>query len=247
MPLDLLTALGSTPCDLQTGLRRVSTIQPAALIWRHAVDSGVCTREAATILDSLTLLHRHGAVTGLYTCNKPLFDYHALGDAQPQVPNATPGRGAWALLEALLENAWPFGLISLAEWTGISQIPRFVCRVLEENSPILPHIDILSHDWPFTRPCPKLACQLAVNLYLKMPARGGETLVYGGAGNGVQDYPRSPASEAQALLITSQPGDIGILHSTSLHGVSAGGPGPRITMSCFLGQLSDAGPLLVWG
>ncbi|MFD9105845.1 2OG-Fe(II) oxygenase [Streptomyces virginiae] len=143
------------------------------------------------------------------------------------------------------------------ERARIADTPMFagVCRVFPEGSELLPHNDSLLRDAPGLPLGRELDGQLAANIYLRVPERGGELQLWDLRPDEAQlaDW-RAPASTygadrrlvpPPAREIPVAAGDLVIVDATRLHAVSRQERGTRIGLSCFLG-VRRGRPLVYW-
>jgi hypothetical protein len=152
-------------------------------------------------------------------------------------------------LRLMLEEVWQGG----AELEAIKGGKCFVgsCRVIDPGAKMLPHSDRMGR---MTESALDMKGQLAVNIYLQMPEKGGE----------VELWLKEPTPEQEkemavrdgldhdvlgepTLLVKPDVGDLVIFNSQLIHGVTPGEGGTqRVTMSCFIGYRGDDKPLTYW-
>ncbi|MEV7520954.1 2OG-Fe(II) oxygenase [Streptomyces sp. NPDC091371] len=162
-------------------------------------------------------------------------------------PYEPPLDRLWRMLDA------SYGL----ERARIAGMPMFagVCRVFPEGSELLPHNDSLMRDAPGLPLGGELDAQLAANIYLRVPERGGELQLWDLRPDEEQlagwRAPGSAYGADRALLpppgceIPVAVGDLVIVDATRLHAVSRQERGTRIGLSCFLG-VRHGRPLVYW-
>lgn len=128
-----------------------------------------------------------------------------------------------------------------------------LCRIIEPNKEVLPHQDILKWDTDNKNKFTDILTQLAVNIYLKIPEKGGELelwdlelsqkkyqlLAKGKYGIEYSLLPE-PTNIIKPLL-----GELILFNSQKIHSIRQGNTS-RITMSCFIGYKSDNNPLVYW-
>ncbi|WP_159049653.1 hypothetical protein [Streptomyces sp. NRRL WC-3618] len=162
-------------------------------------------------------------------------------------PYVSPLDALWQALDAL------YGL----ERAHIDDRPMFagVCRVFPEGSELLPHNDRLIRDAPGLGLGRELDAQLAANIYLRVPEKGGELQLWDLWPDEAQltawrasdsEYGTDRAlvpPPACVLPITA--GDLVLIDATKLHAVSRQERGARIGLSCFLG-VRRGRPLVCW-
>lgn len=130
-----------------------------------------------------------------------------------------------------------------------------ICRVFPEGSELLPHNDRLSRDAPGLPLGDELDAQLAANVYLQVPERGGELQLWDLRPDEAQLAAwRAPDSEygtdralvpPPACTLPVAAGDLVLMDATKLHAVSRQERGVRIGLSCFLG-VRRGRPLVCW-
>ena len=130
-----------------------------------------------------------------------------------------------------------------------------ICRVFPEGTELLPHNDSLSSDAPGLPLGAELVGQLAANIYLRVPHRGGELQLWdlrpsaeqlrawhaAGSEYGVD---RAQLPDPNVVLRPS-PGDLVLMDATRLHAVAKQIQGSRVGMSCFLG-IRRGHPMVCW-
>ncbi|MFD5985944.1 hypothetical protein [Streptomyces cyaneofuscatus] len=139
----------------------------------------------------------------------------------------------------------------------IAGVPMFagVCRVFPEGSELLPHNDSLLRDAPGMPLGRELDGQLAANIYLRVPERGGalqlwdlrpdeRQLARWRARDSAYGADRALVPEPRCELRVAA-GDLVIMDATRLHAVSRQERGIRVGLSCFLG-VRHGRPLLCW-
>ncbi|MFF3677122.1 hypothetical protein ACFYYS_24490 [Streptomyces sp. NPDC002120] len=162
-------------------------------------------------------------------------------------PYESPLDRLWKALDA------SYGL----ERARIAGTPMFagVCRVFPEGSELLPHNDSLLRDAPGLPLGRELEGQLAANIYLRVPDRGGELQLWDLRPDEAQlaqwrapessygaDRRLVPPPVCEVPVVT---GDLVIVDATRLHAVSRQERGTRIGLSCFLG-VRRGRPLVYW-
>ncbi|GAA2661336.1 hypothetical protein [Streptomyces vastus] len=162
-------------------------------------------------------------------------------------PSPSPLDVLWRDLDAF------YGL----ERARIDDRPMFagVCRVFPEGSELLPHNDRLSRDAPGLPLGRELDAQLAANIYLQVPERGGELQLWDLRPDEAQLAAWS-ASDSEygtdralvpppSCVLPVTAGDLVLIDATKLHAVSRQEQGARIGLSCFLG-VRHGRPLVCW-
>ncbi|MGW1259335.1 hypothetical protein ACWD5Q_30175 [Streptomyces sp. NPDC002513] len=143
------------------------------------------------------------------------------------------------------------------ERARIGDRPMFagVCRVFPEGSELLPHNDRLGRDAPGLPLGRELDAQLAANVYLRVPERGGELVLWDLRPDQAQLAAwRAPDSAygsdrtlvpPPAVVLSIAAGDLVLIDATKLHAVSRQERGVRVGLSCFLG-VRHGRPLVCW-
>lgn len=130
-----------------------------------------------------------------------------------------------------------------------------IVRIFPEGSELLPHNDDFVRDAPGLELAASLQGQLAVNVYLETPLRGGELELWRwrptreqlarvrlqGSGYGA-DRSLLPAPD---VTVSVSPGDLVVFDAARLHAVRRQAVGRRIGVSCFLGYRRGL-PLVCW-
>lgn len=143
------------------------------------------------------------------------------------------------------------------ERASVSGQPMFagIVRIFPEGSELLPHNDDFARDAPGLEFAVSLQGQLAVNVYLETPLRGGELELWrwrptheqldrvrlAGSGYGA-DRSLLPAPE---VTVGVAPGDLVVFDAARVHAVRRQAVGRRIGVSCFLGYRRGL-PLVCW-
>ena len=152
-------------------------------------------------------------------------------------------------LRLILQEIWPAG----ANIEHLNSQKCFVgsCRVIGPGVALLPHNDRLAR-MLFDAET-DVSGQLAVNVYLQMPRKGGEVELWLveptpeqdkaiDADDGLNRRQLPPPK----LLIRPDVGDLVIFNSHLIHSVAAGENGHRVTMSSFIGYRGKQKPLTYW-
>ncbi|OBS09279.1 2OG-Fe(II) oxygenase [Acidihalobacter prosperus] len=156
------------------------------------------------------------------------------------------------MLRCMLDELWPAGA-HLATLYG-RKMHVGLSRVVEPGVHFLAHHDIFAKDAPDTQEAHSLRAQLACNVYLQMPERGGALQIW--------DRLMTPADfDARRgdcygihpdllgrpdVELRPQAGDLILFDSTKMHAVTPGQPQPRLSLSCFIGYRDRASPLVFW-
>ena len=130
-----------------------------------------------------------------------------------------------------------------------------IVRVFPEGSELLPHNDDFARDAPGFALASSLEGQLAANVYLETPARGGELDLWRWRPSQAElrrvRHPDSGYGADRSLLaqpdvtLAVAPGDLVVFDAARLHAVRRQVSGRRIGLSCFLGYRRGL-PLVCW-
>jgi hypothetical protein len=130
-----------------------------------------------------------------------------------------------------------------------------IVRIFPEGSELLPHNDDFARDAPGLDLAASLQGQLAVNVYLETPARGGELELWRWRPTHEQlarvRRPDSGYGADRSLLpapdvtVGVAPGDLVMFDAARVHAVRRQAVGRRIGVSCFLGYRRGL-PLVCW-
>lgn len=156
-------------------------------------------------------------------------------------------------LRVCLDDVWAAGA-TLATIEGQRAFCGLV-RIFAPGNRAEPHQDILSWDVAPDHPDGKLFCQLAANIYCKMPDEGGELEIWP-ISLTRPDYERLriPGSYGvqvnelglESIRIRPEPGELIIFNSRLVHAVRPGSGCDRVTSSCFIGVVDTSTPLRMW-
>jgi hypothetical protein len=155
-------------------------------------------------------------------------------------------------LRNMLDEIWPGG----AHLLNIHQLKCFVgvCRYQKPGVDLEPHIDELH--WTLPRDLTMtLLHQLSVNVYVQVPATGGELEIWNYEpceqayeslrGNRAYGIPRASLPKPD-VTIRPMAGDLIIINPRLVHAVRPVVGSDRITLSAFLGIKSQTDPLVYW-
>lgn len=148
-------------------------------------------------------------------------------------------------LRLFLDELWPNGA-NVAAFEGrkmLVGIGRLMRAELSAASEETPHVDILP---PHVH---ALDNQLAANVFLRMPDRGGELLLWdippfrqdAPPGSNLLSYDHL----GDPLIIAPQLGDLTLFCSMKPHATTSFPAGLRITLQCFIGE-KHGEPLYLW-
>lgn len=127
-------------------------------------------------------------------------------------------------------------------------------RVFEDGGEALPHLDRLEWDAAIGRFKASPAAQVAMNVYMKIPARGGELAIWRVKPDrrryeelripGSYGLRRELLGEPDAV-IEPQPGELILFDAQNVHAVYKSSGGPRVTVSFFV-VLSAEGQVFIY-
>ncbi|MDC9593966.1 2OG-Fe(II) oxygenase [Xenorhabdus sp. IM139775] len=152
----------------------------------------------------------------------------------------------------LLDDIWPEG----ARLLSVKKQKCFVgvCRYLTPNVDLEPHIDSLEWTLPPNTDW-KLQYQLSANIYMQVPNNGGELEMWN-IQPSVLEYERLKGKQHYGinrhdmptpdLVIKPQIRDLIILNPRFIHAVRPVKEQDRITLSSFIGVISENDPLVYW-
>jgi hypothetical protein len=155
---------------------------------------------------------------------------------------------------AFLAQWWPHGaqLTHLPTEGGLSP---FTVRVYTDKVGIEPHQDILSAESPIDPRASQLAAQFAANIYLSVGEAGGAIEIFD-VGQDKTDYKnlsggprvfRRDELPQPTVVITPKEGELILFSSRNVHAVIPNsGNIARVTVSFFVGIISENEPLLIW-
>jgi 2OG-Fe(II) oxygenase superfamily len=155
-------------------------------------------------------------------------------------------------LRCKLDEIWPSG----ARLQTLSGKKMFVglSRMVQPGTTFLAHHDIFSEDAPTEAETHELLAQFGANVYIKMPAQGGDLLMWRkeippalfnqmrGDDYGVQ-IQRLGAPD---VVVKPACGDLLIFNSRKMHAVAPGTGSNRLALSCFVGYRGANVPLTFW-
>jgi 2OG-Fe(II) oxygenase superfamily len=186
---------------------------------------------------------------------KALFECEAQRYMEDMRDACAPFANPIDLLRAQFDVIWPGG----ARIARLKGQPAFagLLRVFSSGSYAEPHQDHLAWDvGPLGLGKEAfLKSQIAGNVYLKLPPRGGELMVWPG-GLTREEYERAritgsygvrqEALKGEPLVIRPQVGELILFPSTRTHSVVKSEGGDRVTWSCFIGSRGTDKPLEFW-
>lgn len=155
-------------------------------------------------------------------------------------------------LRCTLDEVWPAG----ANLQTLSDRKMFVglSRMVRPGTTFLAHHDLFAEDAPGSREAAELQAQFGANVYIKMPAEGGELLMW------EREIPTPIFNEMRGkeyglevhrlgepdLSIKPQRGDLLLFNSRKMHAVAPGKEINRLALSCFVGYRGVHRPLMFW-
>ncbi|WP_426575374.1 2OG-Fe(II) oxygenase (plasmid) [Xenorhabdus stockiae] len=152
----------------------------------------------------------------------------------------------------LLDDIWPEG----AHLLSVKKQKCFVgvCRYLTPNIDLEPHIDNLEWTLPSDIEW-ALKYQLSSNIYMQVPDIGGELEIWNIQPNATE-YAHLKGNRHYGinrndmlkpdLVIKPKVGDLIILNPRFIHAVRPVKEQDRITLSSFIGVISENNPLIYW-
>jgi 2OG-Fe(II) oxygenase superfamily len=167
---------------------------------------------------------------------------------------AAPYQSPMDLLRLQLQECWAQG----ANLETVDARPMFVglARVFEENAGAEPHQDhLLKVSGPDCPSAQSLVTQLAANIYLRLPAAGGELELWSLKPSAAEfralKAPGRFGADRQLLpepdtVIRPGIGDAILFDSTHLHSVRPSRNGVRVSLSCYIGYRGPGAPLTYW-
>lgn len=155
-------------------------------------------------------------------------------------------------LRCELDEAWPAGahlesLYGKKMFIGLS-------RVVEPDVYFLAHHDIFAKDAPDSFHASSLQAQFSCNVYLEMPAEGGELEIWAQEMGGAQfdalrgdSYGISPKVLGKpALRLKPDCGELILFNSRKMHAIAPSAKRSRLSLSCFVGYRGNHAPLTFW-
>jgi hypothetical protein len=155
-------------------------------------------------------------------------------------------------LRCELDEIWPEG----AQLQNLGGKKMFVglSRNMRPGAPLLAHHDIFARLAPDSHEALSLVRQIAGNVYIGMPERGGELLMWRREISDAEFLERR--GEMYGLPIESlgdpdiqlapEAGECILFNARKLHAVAPGYGGDRLTLSCFVGYRGNDKPLTLW-
>jgi hypothetical protein len=156
------------------------------------------------------------------------------------------------LLRCKLDEIWSAG----AQLQTLDGKKMFIglSRMVEPGTTFLAHHDIFQDDAPDAIEARSLVAQFAANVYIQMPKKGGELLMWhknmsttefnqkrqGNYGIRIENLAEPD------LVIKPSPGDLLIFDSRKLHAVASPQDESRLAFSCFVGYRGTDKPLTFW-
>jgi 2OG-Fe(II) oxygenase superfamily len=155
-------------------------------------------------------------------------------------------------LRCRLDEQWPAGchlqtLYNQKMFVGLS-------RSMKPHTPLLPHHDMFGRHAPNTPESTSLISQFGMNVYVDVPAEGGELAMWMDEISDQEflkkrgDHYAIPLELLKAPDFSIKPnnGDLILFNARKLHAVLPGSGTDRLTLSAFLGYRGDANSLTVW-
>lgn len=141
-----------------------------------------------------------------------------------------------------LDEAWPHGTRLLHDAAGRAAFAG-LARVFQAGAQALPHVDRLEWDAPKNRFDFTPVAQIAMNVYLRMPEKGGEVAIWAKKPDQQEHQGlRIPGSYGlnrellgdPDLVIRPQQGDLLFFDAQNVHAVFPSEGGERVTVSFFI-------------
>jgi CRP-like cAMP-binding protein len=151
-----------------------------------------------------------------------------------------------------LDERWPGGA-GLAMLSGRKMFAG-ISRLFEDGHALPPHQDVLARETE-DEVAARLLAQLTVNIYLRTPRAGGELEIWDLIPNeeqvaelyaGDYDFLDTAKLPPSAALIRPGVGELVLMLSNRIHAVRPSSGGPRVSMSCFVGNTGEDERLVLW-
>jgi CRP-like cAMP-binding protein len=151
-----------------------------------------------------------------------------------------------------LDERWPGGA-GLAMLSGRKMFAG-ISRLFEDGHALPPHQDVLARETE-DEVATRLLAQLTVNIYLRTPRAGGELEIWDLIPNeeqvaelyaGDYDFLDTAKLPPSAALIRPGVGELVLMLSNRIHAVRPSSGGPRVSMSCFVGNTGEDERLVLW-
>jgi len=156
------------------------------------------------------------------------------------------------VLRCTLDEIWPAG----ANLQSLSGRKMFVglSRMVRPGTTFLAHHDLFSEDAPGEIDANNLHAQFGANVYIKIPAAGGELLMWEKEISPVifnemreNDYGLDIAKLGNAdLIVKPGRGDLLLFNSRKMHAVAPGKEINRLALACFVAYRGMNQPLTFW-
>lgn len=156
-------------------------------------------------------------------------------------------------LRVELDEAWPHGA-KIARIDGVKLFSG-LGRVFGEGSCAEPHQDVIYWDAVGSKEAARIAFQLAANVYLSMPKRGGALMIWPESLSHDQyEAYRIPGSygvrqdclASEPLIIHPEVGELILFDSRKVHAVARIEDGSRYTFSTFIGLEATTSPMALF-
>lgn len=155
-------------------------------------------------------------------------------------------------LRCVLDELWPHG----ACLQSLSGRKMFIglSRNMRPGAPLLAHHDIFARLAPNDDEAKDLLAQFAVNIYLDVPYKGGELLMWREEISDAEFLERRGTSYGLDLdslgspdiVVKPERGDLILFNARKLHAVAPGVGSDRLTLSCFVGYRGAEQALTFW-
>ena len=166
----------------------------------------------------------------------------------------SPRPSPFAMIQRRLADLWPAGAC-VGTLHERAMCPGIIRKFEKANSEGLPpHQDMLHKDTPEAAGASALKVQIAANLYIQVPERGGELELWDvclsdaeqkARATGEHDFiDRSSLPEPEQLRPRN--GELILFRSDHVHAVTGMRREDRMAASCFLGYYGDDEPIRYW-
>jgi len=156
------------------------------------------------------------------------------------------------VLRCVLDELWPHG--ARLQTLGGRKMFVGLSRNIRPGAPMLAHHDIFARLAPDDAEARDLITQLAVNVYVDVPAEGGELMIWLDEISDAEFLERRGSSYGLSIEALGPPdlrirpavGDLILFNGRKLHAVAPGKGADRLTVSCFVGYRGGDHPLTFW-
>ncbi|MEO0734575.1 MAG: 2OG-Fe(II) oxygenase [Bacteroidota bacterium] len=259
----MLTAPALTTAGLQALFRgeiiayRIPRFAPPARcrVWSNALRKSRPFQRYANAPD--VPVYRSG-MTLFEAANRPelLADYFQRAEqTHATIEKLLHGDNPLRLLQETLDANWPQGACR-QRWRGYYLNPGILRSFASDSTGGLPpHVDTLFKDLPTSTAAYQIKTQLAANLYLQTPERGGVLHIWPYEPTadelewlrvGHHDFLDASKLGRQPIELRPATGELILFRSSCVHAVTRVTRGQRTTASCFIGYYGETNPLRCW-